>query len=58
MTEDDNKIMLAALALTQVLASLRLPKKTRLIGTRNGTEVHRPDGVSYLVSVIPSKEIK
>lgn len=41
-----------ALALMQVLASLKLPKGTRLVGTREGTEVHRKDGVSYIVRPI------
>lgn len=51
----EEKIMTDSLALFQVISSLKLPKKTRLIGTKAGTEVHRPDGVSYLVSVIPPR---
>lgn len=47
-----DSIMADALALMQVLASLKLPKGTRLVGTREGTEVHRKDGVSYIVRPI------
>lgn len=51
----DQTTVEAALALFQIIATLKLPKSTRLIGTREGTEVHRPDGVSYLVKAIPPR---
>ena len=49
---DSEKIMMDALALMQVIASLKLPKGTKLIGRSGGTEVYRKDGTSYLVRVI------
>lgn len=49
-------VMTDAVAMACVLLTLKLPKGTRLVGTRAGTEVHRPDGVSYLVKAIPSRE--
>lgn len=45
-------VVMDALALMQVLATLKLPKGTVLVGTREGTEVHRKDGVSFLVRPI------
>lgn len=57
MTDADaDKIMLDALALMQVLSSLRLPKGTKLVGTLEGTEVHRKDGISYLVRPIEPRD--
>lgn len=53
---DSEKIMMDGLALMQVIASLKLPKGTKLIGKREGTEVHRKDGISYLVRVIPPEQ--
>lgn len=41
-----------ARALVRVLESLNLPKGTLIRGTRHGTEVHRKDGVSYIVRPI------
>lgn len=55
MSDADEKIMIDALATMQIIASLKLPKKTRLIGTRDGMEVHRPDGISYRVQTIPPR---
>jgi len=48
-------IMKDALLNFQVISSLKLPKKTRIIGTKEGHEIHRPDGISYLVNPIPHK---
>lgn len=53
MTDENEKIMMDALATMQIIASLKLPKKTRLIGTRDGMDVHRPDGISYRIQTIP-----
>lgn len=42
-----------ALLIQQTIESLKLPKGTRLIGGKDGIEVHRKDGVSY--RVVPIK---
>lgn len=58
MSEEYDKslmIMKDALLNFQVITSLKLPKKTRIIGTKDGHEIHRPDGISYLVKPIPPK---
>lgn len=52
MTALDDKTMLDALATMQIIASLKLPKGTTLVGTKAGMEVHRKDGISYIVNAI------
>jgi len=57
--QEDEKmtaIMMDALRDMQMIASLKLPKKTRIIGTKHGHEIHRPDGISYLVRVIEPRQ--
>ena len=45
-----------AVAMAEVIMSLKLPKGTRIVGTREGTEVHRKDGVSYVVRPITPRK--
>lgn len=44
-----------ALATMAMIATLKLPKGTTLVGSRDGVEVHRRDGVSYIVRLIPAR---
>lgn len=49
---DPDKIMVDALRMMQIIASLKPPKGTRLVGRGGVMEVHRKDGISYSVRPI------
>ena len=51
-----DKIISDALALVAVIESLKLPKGSRIRGTRDGTEIHRPDGISYLIKPLAPED--